>query len=217
MLKYISILIFAIQASTCFSQKVLVIKSPVPGLIGDTIFARDVTYDSLGNFGRINAYGANKDGDYIITSDRDSIFLIPIDFGYRWLSVRQYHQYPEFQVRHIWSYPGDTIVISGLSFLEYPYEQVTRGYYLWRTREQALYHRIPVINKNWPYRLLLHSIPYPHVQIAATYAGHRLTLRRVVHKVFTQETIAGTNRSFYNYYSKQVYFTFVVDLSGISP
>ena len=211
---FIFSLVFVTNA---FSQKVLIIKSPIKGLDKSVLTTVDISKfkDSFQFWDWQTERGLTRqaDGSYIISTYADCIRLSRgEDYAKGHLETPP-TEYSTFFINHIRSYHSDTIVISGLAFSSYNSRKLIRSDYIEYSDSMEAIKRKNIVSAKTVPRTLTKTLPYP--KIMANGKNMRRCLKLIRTKPISYSHAHGNNPTFYIHrYYDACDFWFVLDLSS---
>ena len=118
--------------ANAFSQKILIIKSPIKGLDKTTLTAVDVSRfkdsSQYWDWQLEKELQPGLDGNYTISTSANCIRLSRgPNYGAKYEPQKPQTDYSTLFINNIHSYPSDTIVIAGLSFSSYYSRKLVRS------------------------------------------------------------------------------------------
>ncbi len=208
MVKYFSIILFTLCANTCFSQKILILKNTLTAPGEKHVYVSQDVFDSALVYSPSVLKGS-ADKVFIIPVEIDSITICGIDEGFDATFGKTItHKPPVYKIKHIASFPADTIVISGLAFRNYFHRRMltaTTSDYRADSTGRDKPEDIPE-NESAKFP---DSIPMPMVVVSGSHAGARMRLTR---SEGSSDSFTMTDMVSMRYTYQTLFFTIEIDL-----
>lgn len=207
--------------ASAWGQKVLLIMDPVlrphydaANYESNLYYVRG-TIDAKDNARRtVTEIAERSNSAYVINVEDDSLLLYSYDPRGIFGDDRNHKDSMTacFLFRHIQSFPGDTIVISGLAFDPYRGKRVCKITYSWKESADSMYRTKPIHIKPSARKSFIKTLSYPRLKINGLDFSQRIELVRQT--AIGNAFLCNSEKHFSYYYEyEDLLLRFVVDLT----
>ena len=154
------------------------------------------------------------DSDHTIATRNDYLIITPtINYNMPSPNGHPPARYSCISLDHIQSFPRDTIILCGLSFTKYHFQNLKWAIYQHRDQDDSVWTKEKIKIKKTKTVRFLKSIPYPHINVTGSPARRYLKLKREIN--VRAEHFHGQPRKSWTYTYDELNFTFSLDLSDL--